>query len=338
MSAGPLRIGIAGLGFGGGVHLPVFSAMDDVEICVVMGRTREKAAAGAARCGGAVACTTIEEFLDRPLDAVVIAVPPGPAGQLAAAALERGVAVLAEKPIAGCAAEAEVLADRSRDRITAVDFEFRELESFKALHALVHGGALGRIREVNISWRGLSYAQARQAWSWKTDAEAGGGVLTLSGLHVFNLLEWLFGPVTVTGVRLFDDATRAFAPPGRRPAADTADLVFRTAEDAAIHAHLSNAARDRHGHRWEIDAEAGQVVIDDGGVGSFGGFTMSLKTGDGYRELARDPDREGDYRIGPVGALAERFLQGVRRNTAVRPAFDEGARAQVIQERVYAIA
>ncbi|MDA0341442.1 MAG: Gfo/Idh/MocA family oxidoreductase [Proteobacteria bacterium] len=333
-----LRVGIAGLGFGSGVHLPVFRSIPGVEVTALLGRQPNRVRATAENFSVPGAYTSLDAFLDRPLDAVVIALPPESAGAVASAALERDLAILGEKPIAATAAEAAILAEQSRNTTTMVDFEFHGLATFQALKAMLAGGELGKISGVNVTWRTMSYAHKRQVWSWKTDAAAGGGVLTLNGLHLFDLLEWLFGPVNVTGVQLSDEATRAFAPPGKKPAPDTADLTFLTATASVIRVHLSNAATDRHGHRWEIETGAGRIVLDDGGNGAFSGFTLTQQTLKEHRVLACDPDIEGDYRIAPVRALAERFVAAVRHKTPVAPAFDDGARAQAVQERVYALA
>jgi predicted dehydrogenase len=332
MVGSKLRVGIAGLGFGGGVHLPVLRARSDVEIVALLARDRAKAEAAAKTFEVGAACTSLAAFLDREIDAVVIALPPEPAGHVAKAALARDLAVLAEKPIAATAAAADALAADARDLTTMVDFEFRELPSFLALKALLEAKRLGRIRTVRISWRSLSWAQKARAWSWKTDAAQGGGVLTLSGLHLFDLLEWLLGPVTVEGARRSYAATRAFAPTGARPAADTVELSL-AADGVPVAVHLSNAARDRHGHRWEIDAEGGRLTLDDGGIGTFGGFTLTL----GSDTLAADPKRDGDYRLGPVAAIAERFVAAARARQPVAPGFGEGARAQRLLERANAL-
>ncbi len=338
MGTHPLRVGIAGLGFGSGVHLPVFSSLPGVTVQAVFGRNREKTAAAARRFDVPAACTSAAEFFAQSLDAVVISLPPLASGDVVEAALDLGLPIMCEKPIAATAEHARRLATRGQKTVTIVDFEFRELASFQALHALIAGGSLGKISSVEIVWRSSSYAQRNRIWSWKTSAAEGGGVLTLSGLHLFNLLEWLFGPVVPTAANLSGAATRAFALSGMQAATDTADLRFQTRDDVSIAAHLSNASGEQPGHRWQIQTERGLVILDDGGVGTFAGFTLTLVTSGGPQILASDPLREGDYRLGPVAALAERFISAVRHGRFVTPGFDEGARAQTVLEQVYAIA
>jgi predicted dehydrogenase len=142
--------------------------------------------------------------------------------------------------------------------------------------------------------------------------------------------------VTPAEARGSDAATRVFAPRDARPAADTVDLSLATAAGTTVTAHLSNAAPDRHGHRWEIDTDGGQLALDDGGIGTFGGFALTLRTADGMRTLAADPKRDGDYRAGPVSDLAARFVAAARDGIPVMPGFDAGARAQALAEAVAA--
>jgi predicted dehydrogenase len=336
LSTTKFRIGIAGLGFGGGVHLPVFCAKPNVEVRSLFGRDAKKVRALADKFDVKHAHTSLHDFLNDELDAVVISLPPEPSGVAVQAALDLGLAILGEKPIANSAAHAEALARCAAGRTALVDFEFRELESFKTVKSMIADGSFGRIQSGRIVWRSWSYAQRRQIWSWKTDAARGGGIVTLSGLHLFNLLEWLFGSVVPISAKLDDAATRAFAPDGAQPSANTADLVLVCGESIHIEVHLSNAAPDNHGHRWEIHTDRGLVILDDGGNGTFARFTAVWDDLCGHRRIiAEDAVSDGDYRMVPVGALADRFLAAARNRADICPSFDEGARAQRIMESIW---
>ena len=200
-------------------------------------------------------------------------------------------------------------------------------------------GLLGQILRIRIVWRSMSYAQKNQLWSWKTDNNAGGGVLTLNGLHLFDLLEWLFEAVEPVEARLTNTATQAFAPRGAHAADHTADILLRTHDGIDIDIHLCNAAEDDLGHRWEIQTASGHAEITDGGTGAFTGFTLSLVTPDaGHVTLARDPEIDGDFRIGPVTSLAKRFVAAVKAGACVEPDFTAAARAQSLLQSVHAIA
>ena len=80
------------------------------------------------------------------------------------------------------------------------------------------------------------------------------------------------------------------------------------------------------------------VTLEDELSGGFSAFTLAITPRRGKRQLlAQDPPRSGDYRIGPVSSVAERFIAAVRRDARVAPAFSDGARAQRMMETVSAI-
>lgn len=334
-----LRVGVAGLGFGAGVHLPVFQSIPGAEVEAVLGGRWPKTCETAERFGIRAPCRTLDEFLDQPLDAVVIALPPETTGAVCKAAIERGYAVLAEKPIADTAATADNLAKMTVKHTAVVDFEFRELASFRALKDILDAESHGKVRNVRISWRSLSYAQRNGIWSWKSDAARCGGVLTSTGMHMFNLAEWLFGPVELVEARLSNETTQAFAPAGAAAAEDTADLRLRAGADVSVEMHLCNAAPDNLGHHWEIDTTGGRLSLTDLADGSLSGMTLtSIGPNGRERVVARDGDRDGDYRIGPVSALAQRFVASAAAGLPSVPDFREAARSQAIMETARAMA
>ena len=58
----------------------------------------------------------------------------------------------------------------------------------------------------------LTYITARGGWyhvSWKGRADRSGGIVTNIGIHFFDLLAWLFGPVSRSEVHLRDDQRAA---------------------------------------------------------------------------------------------------------------------------------
>jgi predicted dehydrogenase len=63
-SAGrPLRIGIAGIGFGAAVHLPALRACPGVEVAALCASTQARAAAAASRLGVPVGVGDVDSLL-----------------------------------------------------------------------------------------------------------------------------------------------------------------------------------------------------------------------------------------------------------------------------------
>jgi predicted dehydrogenase len=327
-----IRVGIVGSGFGAAVHLPAFQSLPGARVVAVASRRPEKAAEIARRHGLELG-GTIDDLFAVPLDAVSIALPPGLTAEVAARALDAGLAVLAEKPLADTAARADKLADRARGRTTAVGFQFAELDTFRALERLLERAGRESVRSVRVIWRTLSYAQRTRTWGWKTDRAQHGGVMNLLGSHVFHLLECLLGPVAEIRAKFSDAATRAFAPTGTQPAEDTAVLEGVTAAGAQFGIALANAATDAHAHRWELELRDGRLILETPPGDPHGPLSLVREAPAGREVLAVDAPAAGaDARLEPFRRLAERFVHAARARAPCSPDFGAGARVQRLLE------
>jgi len=110
-------------------------------------------------------------------------------------ALRSDADVICEKPL--------VLNPWNIDALSAIEKEtgrniynilqLREHESILALKEKVEHGPQDKIYDID-----LSYLTSRGAWyhvSWKGDIEKSGGIATNIGVHFFDMLSWIFGPV-----------------------------------------------------------------------------------------------------------------------------------------------
>lgn len=321
---------MAGLGFGQAVLVPAFRAIPGVEVVAVAGRRHAKAQEISATLAIPLACATPAELVEQDIDAIALALPPALMADIAAQALARGLAVFAEKPIAVDVPAAEALEAAGRGKITAVDFEFAELRSFKALREIVNTSALGSIRHVDVEWTSLSYAQRHQLWSWKSDAREGGGVLCHLGAHVFHLLEWIFGPMTVDRARLSNAATARFSPTGRDAAEDEAEIALLLETGAKAAVRLSNSSPGETWHRWVVAGSSGTATLELLTPAAIARFRLTLVSSDGSsREIDRDESIPGtDDRLQPCQALIDRFVRAVRLGEPMQPDFGVGTRVQ----------
>jgi predicted dehydrogenase len=197
-----LRVGVIGVGWAGQQHLAAYDALAGVEIVALAGLEEPVREALAAQYGIERHVARWEDLLEfDAIDAVSVAVPTFLHAPITIAALQRGVHVLSEKPIARneCEARAMVEAARAAGRVLDVGFNHRERGDIRKLKDVVDAGRLGRPYYTKAWW--LRRAGIPGLGSWFTTAElAGGGPLVDIGVHVLDYSLFLLGNPTVTAV------------------------------------------------------------------------------------------------------------------------------------------
>src|SRR5690606_9533869 len=145
----------------------------------------------------AVAFADYDEMLARSeqlgLNGVVIATPNSLHAPQAIAALERGLAVFCQKPLALNSVEARAIVDAARraDRRLGVDYSYRYTDGAQALRAMVRSGELGRIFAIETAFHN-AYGPGK---AWCHDpAIAVDGALTDLGVHQTVVWLWYLDP------------------------------------------------------------------------------------------------------------------------------------------------
>ena len=106
----PLRCGVVGVGRMGQHHARVYAQMDGCDLVGVVDASKDRREALAGKFD-TKAMASVQQLLDAKVDAVSIAVPTTYHEEAAQPFLERGIACLIEKPLAGDAATARRLKD-----------------------------------------------------------------------------------------------------------------------------------------------------------------------------------------------------------------------------------
>jgi len=136
---------------------------------------------------------------DLRLDGLVIATPNALHAPQAQAALERGMAVFCQKPLALNEGQARNLVDAAcrAGRLLGVDYSYRFTDGARALSAAVRKGELGRVFCLDTVFHN-AYGPDKP---WCFDpALAGGGALMDLGVHLIDLAFWLLGDPAVEEV------------------------------------------------------------------------------------------------------------------------------------------
>jgi len=110
-------------------------------------------------------------------------------------ALRIGADAICEKPVVLNPWNVEALQEIEEEhgRRVSVILQLRHHPSILALKERVDSEAAARKYEID-----LTYITSRGRWyliSWKGDVERSGGIATNIGVHFFDMLEWIFGPV-----------------------------------------------------------------------------------------------------------------------------------------------
>jgi len=190
------------VGWAGHQHADAYAELPGVELAGIAGLEEPVRNALADRHGVTRHVADWEELLeDDTLDVVSVAVPTFLHHPITIAALDRGLHVLCEKPIARTVEEAEdmVAAAVRNRRVLDVAFNHRRRGDIETLKAVVDSGRLGRIYYAKAWW--MRRTGIPTAGSWFTSHEqAGGGPLLDIGIHVLDYALYLLGQPSVTTV------------------------------------------------------------------------------------------------------------------------------------------
>jgi myo-inositol 2-dehydrogenase/D-chiro-inositol 1-dehydrogenase len=183
-----VRIGLIGAGAIARRHVGVLSALDGVELAAVCDSDPARAESIAA---GAAVYGSWQGLLEHPLDAVFVCTPPAAHAEPAIAALQRGLAVYLEKPLARTAGDGEAIAAawRKSGGVCAVGYQWRSLGLLGRVRDELAGAAPGML----IS-RSVGPTEPGRAASWFGDPAASGGILFELGSHDIDLQQALAGP------------------------------------------------------------------------------------------------------------------------------------------------
>jgi predicted dehydrogenase len=197
-----LRIGIIGTGSIATAHINGYLAFpDQCEIIALADVMPGKAAATAENLGLKDAVgydDPLRMIAEAHLDLVSIATPPSTHAALSIAALDAGIHVLVEKPMAPSLEECDAMlaAQQRSGRLLSVVAQNRFREDLATLKAVVDSGLLGSIAHVRVDsawWRGLPYYDLWWRGTWEKE---GGGCTLNHAIHHIDLLLWLLGSPT----------------------------------------------------------------------------------------------------------------------------------------------
>jgi predicted dehydrogenase len=347
-----LRVGVIGLGWAGQQHIAAYDPLPDAQVVAIAGLEEPVRAKLAARHAIEHQLARWEDLIDLDgLDAVSVAVPTFLHAPIAIAALQRGIHVLSEKPIALNASQADAMvqAARTADRVLDVAFNHRQRGDIQTLKEAMDAGRLGRPYYAKAWW--LRRTGIPTLGSWFTRAElAGGGPLVDIGVHVLDYSLFLLGNPEVRAVSastydLLASAGFGSSPTSKKTGAtdaktfdveDLASVFMRLADGGTLLVEASWAAHRRDGDEFGItvygtDGGAELIVDDYAPRGSLRIFTddngaavatrVPVQPGRGHKAVVQqfvEKVRSGDWRRydGSNAAAIARVVDACYRSAA----------------------
>lgn len=217
------RLGFLGVGWIGRHRLASIATSGAASVAMIADPSGAAVEAAARLAPNAGVAASLDELLAADLDGLVIATPSALHAEQAVAALERGLSVFCQKPLARTGAETRRVVDAARaaNRLLHVDLSYRHLAAANALRRLVRSGELGEIYAIEAVFHN-AYAPSSE---WCHDRRlSGGGCLIDLGVHLVDLALWLLEAPEVTAA-----TGRRYARGRRLSATDDAVEDFATA-------------------------------------------------------------------------------------------------------------
>jgi predicted dehydrogenase len=277
--SGELRVALIGFGLGGrAFHAPLIAATPGLRLATIMTSNEERRAEAQRAFPDAHIAASAEWVwanADRH-DLVVITTPNRYHMPLARAAIDAGIPLVVDKPMAATSAEArEVIAEARRRKVPLTAYHNRRWDGeVLTVQKLVASGELGTV--IRFESRLDRWRPTRPATVWREAGapEDAGGILYDLGPHLLDQARMLFGPVT----QLYAELDR------RRPGALVEDEVFIALKHASgVHSHLwTSSVAAQAGARMRVmgtkaaytkqNADVQEAVLRIGGSPDSPGF------------------------------------------------------------------
>ncbi|MBA2720596.1 MAG: Gfo/Idh/MocA family oxidoreductase [Chloroflexi bacterium] len=243
-----LRVGLAGLGSMGRNHLRILSARNDIRLVAVADPIEAALTGATSQTGAQGFAEPLAMIAEAELDAVVIAAPTTAHVPLALAAIERGIAVLVEKPLAATVDEAMRIVVAAR--AAGVPVQVGHVERFNPavleLGRLIDDGWLSSIFSIASRRAGPFPARIRDV-----------GVTVDLATHDADILSWIAG----------ERPSRVYGETAQRIHATNEDLLFGLL-------HFPSGATGMLDVNWLTPAKRRQLVV----VGEEGMFELDYLT------------------------------------------------------------
>ena len=327
------RIGVLGCGRVSARYREVFrdELTDIADVVAVTDLDRSKSESFAGDIGGSPVVADMDALLSERPDLLCILTESGHHYEHAKKALEAGINVIVEKPVALRLEHAEELAKIARERglICAEIKQNRYNPAMRFLRDAMDEGRFGTLVSVGVRvhWsRDQSYYDDPWHGRWRMD----GGVLSQQAIHHLDAMRWLGGPIEAV-------CAQGRAVINKLEAEDTATAIVRFENGAMGTIEATTAARPR-------DFEASLHIVGDKALAKVGGRAINLvETWESIEPQAGDEDVQArfsqevptSYGLGHGPYIREVIDCWRAGKTDVPVSVDEGSKALAFLHALY---
>lgn len=335
------RIGIVGTSWwADSHHLPNITSHPKAELAAVCGRNEARAREMTEKYGGKEVYTDYEEMMEKGgLDGVIVAAPDDLHYHITMAAIEAGLHVCCEKPLASTLEQAREMYEKAEAAgiIHMTYFTLRWMPHYKYLASLLDQGYLGQCYHGSLEWlygvgRGGNY------W-WRFDDDRADGMLGDICSHYIDLSRMLLGEITGVSARLTNFVERTKQDGTQvNPANDTASLSLDFACGAHCRilasavAHVGQVGYEQdirlYGENGSLRVEVNMFGAQVSGLDAKANKLSPLTIPDQFWGKA---DRVNPYSVFQTEQAGSRlFVEAILKGEKVSPSFYEGLKVQEI--------
>jgi predicted dehydrogenase len=349
MSTEKPRVGVIGTSrWAEQEHLPGLTSRSDVDVVALCGRNQERLDELAAKYTLRQTFTDWRRMIARAgLDVVVLVTPTALHHPMAMAAIQAGMHVLCEKPLALNVTQAREMAARAdaADVKTMTFFTHRSIAAATRVRQMIEDGFLGEPRMVNAMYFSASQLDPDKPLAWRmTRAEAGTGALGDIGSHIIDLVRWWLG-----GLARVAGQWNTFVrerPGGAGDADDACSFIAQLASGALATFQMSKLIAGRGNYqRVELygsqgtliyEAEPGYDVSWEGRLWAGRAEGHGIKPVSLPKALAAGLNTKDEQanRNEAYRRLTDPFFAAIRSGSASSPDFHDGAAVQAAVDAV----
>ncbi|WP_109509856.1 Gfo/Idh/MocA family protein [Nocardioides speluncae] len=312
-----VRLGVVGLGAMGSELLAVAAAHPEYDVRVAVDLDPAARARAADAHPGLVVTGSVGEVFSADLDAVYVATPPRTHADLSLRALEAGLAVFCEKPLAIDLDEGEAMAKAAvaAEAATGVNFALSDRAAVLEVERALRSGELGDPRSVEIRLAFPQWPRAFQADALWLDRREQGGFLREVFSHFAYLTDRLLGELTP----VWRDVRRPADPDGAEVAATA---VFEVGGvPVRLWAEAGSARPETY--EWTLHGTDRSYRLTDWG-------DLAISTGDAWQPVEVTGERGSEH------TRLTAFAAAVRREPAPNLAtFADALRVQRVVEGLF---